>query len=248
MVQWLDAVALDRLGPVWYYTYSFVGDAEPGHLRVYLVPPQYDDLNLDKAVRTHRGAWWIIGNEPNDPFQDNLSPAAYAGFFHRASRLIRRADPTARILPAGLANADWTWADAFLRAYSAQYGHAPHTDGWNIHVYVLEPDSPQTDAQRFRERIMAFRSWMAQRNEGHKPLWLTEFGLLKYPDRPMSASEIASYMENTVGWLRTTDYVQCWAWFAADTRGQFHGDLYDAQGQLSPFGIAYRDAIQGQEP
>jgi capsular exopolysaccharide synthesis family protein len=51
-----DAAMLDRLGPVWYYSYGFEGDAIPGHTRVLLIRPGYDDDALRQAMRRQRGA------------------------------------------------------------------------------------------------------------------------------------------------------------------------------------------------
>ena len=47
-----------------------------------------------------------------------------------------------------------------------------------------------------------------------------------------------------MGWLESTDHVQHWAWFANRTAGQFNGDLYDQDWQLSRFGEAYAQAVE----
>ena len=252
VVQPTTAEALDLLGPVWYYEYGFDGGSLAGHQRLFLVSPGYSDKGLSRAMRAQRGAWWLVGNESNDPHQDNLSPGAYAAFYRRVVRAARHIDWTARVVPAGIANADWAWADAFRRAYRSQYGRYPPVDAWNIHNYVLEPDRDQLDVDEFQRRIIAFRGWMAHVGEGDKPLFLTEFGALFGTGRLGRPAEdptrIANYVEAVVDWLVATDHVQCWAWFANDTKGQFFGDLYDTVGRLSVFGRAYRDAIREKLP
>ncbi len=238
---------LARLGPVWYYEYGFAGEALPGHHRVYLVRPAFAQQELLQAMRDRPRTWWFVGNEPNDPFQDNLSPAAYAAFYHRVVRTAQRSGSPVWLTPAGIANADWRWAEAFRASYRQQFGYDPPVDGWNIHNYVLESDKSQLDAQAFRQRILDFRHWMDRAGEGDKPLFLTEFGALFGEDSPHQRAdtpeEIIAFMDDVVSWMAAGDEVQAWAWFANDTRGQFHGDLFVGPGELSVFGRAYADAV-----
>jgi hypothetical protein len=247
-VRWPSSQALDQLGMVWYYTYSSEGPADPRHHRVWMVLPHYDEARLRRALRQHPGTWWIVGNEPNDPYQDNLSPEAYAAFYHRVDRFVRQVDPTARLISAGIANADWQWAEAFCSAYRLAYGRYPRVDAWNVHNYVLEPATSQLDREVMTDRLVAFRQWMDRAGEGHKPLVLGEFGVLMGLDRHDPRHEppeaIAAFLRDTVAWLYATDDVQAWAWFANDTAGLFNGDLFDAEESLTLYGQAYRDAIQ----
>ena len=247
VVREMGAEQLDRLGPVWYYRYGYEGDGLRGHQRVFLVGPHFDREAVRMAIARHPGAWWLVGNEPNDPFQDNLSPAAYAAFYQRFTELALSTDRSCRLVPAGLANADWRWAQAFLDSYVAQYKRAPTIAAWNIHNYMLEPDRDQLDLQEFKERILSFRRWMTQVGDGNKPLMLTEFGVLfgtGLAGRPAEEPErVRVFVHEAVRWLAETEHVQCWAWFANNTGGQFNGDLYLDNGELSSFGIFYRDAL-----
>ena len=243
----LAAEALDALGPVWYYSYGYEGTHLPGHQRLYLVPPGYSSAQLRSALRQHPTAWWLVGNEPNDPHQDDLSPGAYAALYHRVSSQADAVAPGARVAPAGIANADWRWAEAFREAYRVQYGRYPRVDAWNIHNYVLEPERDQLDVAEFQRRILAFREWMARIGEANTPLLLTEFGVLYGTGRlgrpPEDPARVVAYIEAVVAWLRETDHVQGWSWFASYTEGQFNGDLYDELGGLTRFGEAYQRAI-----
>jgi hypothetical protein len=242
-----DAEALGLLGPVWYYQYHFLGAPLEGHLRVLLVRPSVALDRLEQTANQRSGQWWLVGNEPNDPNQDNLSPQTYASFYHRVWSSLKSADPTAHVVPAGIANADWRWADVFRESYRAQYGRYPSVDAWNIHNYILEPDADQLDLDEFKRRILAFRGWMARVGEGQHPLLLTEFGVLygteTFGRAPEDPEDLKRYIGASVKWLATTDYVQAWAWFANYTEGLFNGDLYDESGQLSQYGVVYRDAI-----
>ncbi len=238
---------LDQLGPVWYLDYDYRGSSLGDHRRILLVDPKSKMESVVALARTRGGQWWQIGNEPNDPNQDNLTPAEYAQVYHDFYYALRRADPTAQILPAGLADADWTWAEAFRNAYRRAFGQFPKTDGWSIHNYLLETCEGAWDVAAFQARITSFRDWMSKIGDGSKPLFLTEFGVL-YGDGccgcPVAQpSETVEYIRSTTRWLASTDYVQAWAWFAVKTDGRYNGDLFDGSGQITGFGIAYRDAL-----
>ncbi len=234
---WPSATELRTLGARWYYVYSFAGDLPPAPQRVLLIPVDFDEAALQAALRAHPGAWWLVGNEPNDPAQDNLSPGAYAAFYRRASALVRRVDPSAQLAPAGLANADWGWAHDFRESYRAQYGRYPHVDAWNIHNYILEPERSPYDLPEFQRRVLDFRTWMARVGEGDKPLILSEFGLLQ---RNVPSEQASAFLQAASDWLAGSGQVQAWAWFSNYTAGAFGGDLLDAQGALTPLGEAYR--------
>ncbi|MHB0856553.1 MAG: glycosyl hydrolase [Anaerolineae bacterium] len=117
-----------------------------------------------------------------------------------------------------------------------------------MHVYILEPDRDPLDETEFQRHIVAFRTWMASAGQADKPLWLTEFGVLYgagEENRPVaSPARVQAYIAGTVAWLEATEHVQAYAWFANDTGGRFFGDLFDATGQLTDQGVAYRRAIQ----
>lgn len=241
------AEQLDLLGPVWYYSYDYEGEALSGHRRVLLIRPHFDSSEVRRALRQNPGAWWLVGNEPNDPFQDNLSPTTYAAFYNRVETLAWDVDRSASLVPAGIANADWRWAQAFLDSYMQQYGEEPRIAAWNIHNYILEPDRDQLDVSEFQARVIAFREWMSAAGEDDKPLLLTEFGVLfgtglggRPPVDPMQSR---AFVLQVVEWLAVSDYVQGWSWFANNTGGQFNGDLYLDSGELSDFGVSYRDAL-----
>ena len=131
------AAELDQLGVSWYTDWTHNTPDVPGHERLYIIKGWVPAADAAAAARAHRGAWWAIGNEPNDPNQDNQSPAAYAAFFRDVAQAIRRTDPSARILSAGIANADWRWAQQFREEYRQLTGSYPAVDGWNIHNYLL---------------------------------------------------------------------------------------------------------------
>ncbi len=234
---------LDALGSVWYLDYDFRGAAIPNHRRFLLINTQANLASVPSVARADRGAWWQFGNEPNDPNQDNVSPAEYAARYHAFAATLAAADPAARIASAGIADADWRWADAFREAHRAQFGSYPRVDGWNIHNYLLDTCAGATDVAAFQARIVAFRDWMRRIGDDAKPLFLTEYGVLYGGGccdcPPIPAADVIEFMRATTQWLCQTQAVQGWAWFAARTDSRFNGDLFRADGTFTEFGAAY---------
>jgi Glycosyl hydrolase catalytic core len=240
---------LDLLGPVWYYDYHAVGADWGSHPRILMVRPadKLSDAELRHLAAIHPGHWWMLGNEPNDPAQDNQEPAAYARFYAHTAAVIRAADPTAGIMPAGIANADTQWAAAFRTQYEQMTGAPPQVDAWNIHNYLLDTADPY-DLGEFQRRIGKFRAWMAAVGDGDRPLVLSEFGV-RYGagccNRPLDVlGDGLVFMRRAITWLEESGQVEAWAWFTLDS-----GDLdYDGNllrpavpGTLSPYGRLYSD-------
>jgi len=243
---WPTAEQLGRFGLVWYYTYGYLGETPPGHQRIYLAPVDYDEESLARVLAAHPGNWWMVGNEPNDPHQDHLSPGAYAAFYHRFNELAAQVDPSYHVMPAGIANADWGWAHDFRESYRYQYGRYPRVDAWNIHNYILDPEHAPWSLDEFQRRILVFRDWMTRVGEGDKPLVLSEFGVLQrtLPDgTPVPPERVIAFMQDSVRWMASSGAVQSWAWFATSSGGLFGGELTDAQDTLTPYGEAYRALV-----
>lgn len=170
----VTAAQLDALGPVWYINWSWQSPTLVGHERLYMincVEVKADPGRIPAAMLASGAAWWALGNEPNDPNTGNLTPEEYAELYHIYEGWAERA-PRCGMLPAGIANADWEWAEAFREAYRQKYGRYPRSDGWNIHNYILEPGVDPYDVAEFGRRILAFRRWMESIGDGDKPLFL----------------------------------------------------------------------------
>jgi hypothetical protein len=237
---------LDQLGAVWYSDYTFRGATLGDHRRLFLVEADADWRSVPDVARRQRGEWWQFGNEPNDPHQDNLSPEKFAERYHAFYFALKRADSTARIVPAGIANADWRWAQEFRQAYRARYGRYPRVDGWSVHNYLLDACEDALDVKLFQARLIAFREWMSRIGDADKPLLLTEYGVL-YGNGccgcPLIAAEqVAEFMRATTTWLIESRVAQGWAWFAAYSGGRFNGDLFE-DSRLTRVGETYRDLI-----
>lgn len=239
---------LDALGKVWYLDYNHTGGILGDHPRLLVVQTQDDLESVSSVAQANRGAWWQFGNEPNDPAQDNISASEYARYYQRFYLTLKRIDPSARITSAGIANADWQWADAFRQAYRSQFGRYPPIDGWNIHNYLLNDCTDALDVEAFRSRILLFRAWMSRIGEENKPLFLSEYGVLYgngccgCPSIP--AQGVIRYMQETSNWLSVSHTVTAWAWFAVNTGNRFNGDLFEDGSNITLFGQAYQDLVK----
>jgi hypothetical protein len=167
-------------------------------------PPENDLL---AAVQANPGADWLIGNEPDSPFQDSMEPQVYAQAYHDIYQLIKGADPGARIFAGNIVQPTalrLLYLDLVLEAYLDAYGEPLPVDGWSIHNFILREvcdtcdDAwgagipPGIDADYgelldpwdnddldlFKERITRFRRWMYERGYGGLPLYLSEYGIL----------------------------------------------------------------------
>lgn len=96
------------------------------------------------------GAIWLIGNEPDSPFQDNLPPDRYARAYHDLYLLLKQHDPAARIGAGSIVQPTplrLQYLDRVLTSYWLLYGQALPTDVWSIHSYILrEIDASDPEA------------------------------------------------------------------------------------------------------
>jgi hypothetical protein len=243
------AEQLDAIGPVWYMDYRWNTATLEGHERLYVIrcwEVRLDRGAISSAMQASGSSWWSLGNEPNDPNQDNVSADEYAELYHTFEGWAKEA-PRCRIVPAGIGNADWMWAEAFREAFHQKYGRYPRVDAWNIHNYMLEAHLDPYDVELFQRRIVAFRRWMESIGDGDKPLFLTEFGVLYGSGccgRPIDPREkIHSFMRDTVRWLLDSDMVDFWAWFVTYS-DVYNGSLLTEAGELGDLGATYRDLIR----
>lgn len=97
------------------------------------------DDTLRQIVRANIGSTWMIGNEADVFWQDNVTPEAYARHFHDAYVTIREIDPTAKFASNGVGQVSrlrLAWLDRVLSAYRTLYGTEIPVDIWNIHTYI----------------------------------------------------------------------------------------------------------------
>ncbi len=159
------------------------------------LPARVDDY-ADFAARVaarYRGriAAYIIWNEPNlarEWGDQTPDPNAYATLLKLAALRIRAADPSARIVSAGLAPTNERSERAMDdRDYMRALYAAGARDAFDIlaaHPYASAnpPDDPRGahDGLNFY-RILDLREIMVANGDATKPIWITEFGYTTDP-------------------------------------------------------------------
>jgi hypothetical protein len=218
-----------RLG--WYMDWlAQANPARPGDIEyVPMVRVQGGKLSpaadkLAASARSHPGLFWLVGNEPDVIWQDNVTAADYARLYHEAYTALKAADPTAQVVIGSISQPTplrLRYLDAVLAAYQQQFGSLPPTDAWNIHNYMLReerdswgvdipPGMPEAQGKlyeipdglsvsSFRTQIVAFRQWMAEHGYRDKPLFVTEYGIAMPEDYGFPPARVAAF------WMATFD-------------------------------------------
>ncbi|MCK4451870.1 MAG: hypothetical protein KAX26_14900, partial [Anaerolineae bacterium] len=99
---------------------------------------------LAGRIAANPGALWIIGNEPDCIYQDNVLPQEYAQAYHDAYSFIKMHDPAAHVTVGGIVQPTplrMEYLDIVLNTYTALYGEPLPTDAWNIHTFILREAS-----------------------------------------------------------------------------------------------------------
>ncbi|TKJ31572.1 MAG: hypothetical protein CEE40_00685 [Chloroflexi bacterium B3_Chlor] len=165
------------------------------------VPDQQD---IKDYAAAHPGALWLIGNEPDAPIQDCITPPRYAQLYHELYGIIKGADPSARVAIGGVVQGTplrLRYLDMILQEYQTRYGGMIPVDVWNVHGFILQEHRYSwgchipcgiTDVDTgilyniddhdnmtfFKQQIVAFRQWMNDHGERDKQLIVTEYGIL----------------------------------------------------------------------
>jgi hypothetical protein len=226
---------VDELGFGWYLDWT----AGPGRLQsaeVEYYPmirlkggsPQPKGEGLLAAIDAQPGALWLIGNEPDVRWQDNLAPDTYARLYHDLHAQLKARDPTSRVAIGGVSQPTplrLRYLDLVLEAYQRQYGEPLPVDVWNIHNFILreERDSwgvdippgieqnkgrlheiaDHDDLAIFAEQIVAFRRWMKERGQQDRPLIVTEYGILMPGDYGFPPWRVQNFMLETFAFFHS---------------------------------------------
>jgi hypothetical protein len=183
---------------------------------------------LESVARSLPGSVWLMSNEADVRWQDNVTPEVYARLYHDGYQAIKRGDPSAVVAAGGIAQPTemrLRYLDLVLEAYESAYGHPLPAQAWQIHNYMLReerdswgvdippglPDdmgaqysiSDSGDVEQFKAQIYAFRRWMVSRGYGGQPLLVTEFGILMPADYGFPPETVVSYLEETWRFMLT---------------------------------------------
>lgn len=166
------------------------------------------------------GRTWLIGNEPDVRWQDNVLPEIYAELYHDAYTAIKSVDPTAQvaiggisqITPLRLAYLDRIWA-----TYQERYGMEMPVDIWNMHAFVLREEAgnwgvgippgfdevesgilweieQHDDLALVEGQVRRMRQWMADHGQRDKELYITEYGVLMPPEYGFPPSRVIDFL------------------------------------------------------
>jgi hypothetical protein len=184
---------------------------------------------LAAAARANPGALWLIGNEPDVRWQDNVTPEVYARLYEQAYRAIKSADPSAVVAMGGIAQPTplrMAYLDRVLAAYQESFGQPAPVDAWAIHAFILREERgswgvdipPGMDVDQgllyevvdhdnldlFAAQVLAFRRWMAERGQREKPLIVSEYGLLMPVDYGFPPERVEAFMRATFDFFAQT--------------------------------------------
>lgn len=136
---------------------------------------------------------WQIWNEPHLPFQWTVPKKedyahSYGRLLRVSYRAIKKADPGANVILAGLANFSWRYLGHLYKK-----GHIKgYYDLAAIHPYTSKPNGVIKLIQRFRQV-------MRDNHDSLKPVWVTELGL------PASKGKVKTKKKQKASPLQTTD-------------------------------------------
>ncbi len=225
----------ERLGFGWYLDWTLDPDGFRSPtldyaptIRVQEGQISTDGERLLAAVDALPGSMWLIGNEPDVKWQDNVTPDLYAQAYHDLYTLLKSRDPTCQVAIGGISQPTplrLRYLDLILEAYQTRYGEPMPVDVWNVHAFILREernnwgvDIPPGMADRagrlyeiadhdnmtiFRQQIVDFRRWMKQRGQQEKPLIVTEYGILMPAEYGFSPQRVERFMVDTFEFFRT---------------------------------------------
>ena len=139
---------------------------------------------------------WQIWNEPHLRFQwDSTKP--WQRYYGRQLRVvykaIKRADPGATVVLAGMSNQSWEFLDELYKRGRVR----GYFDVAALHPYTSRARGVITLARRFR-------TVMRRNGDGKKPLWLTELGLPASKGREKSKNPLQTTDEGMADFLTTS--------------------------------------------
>lgn len=177
-----------NLSPVDHYRPN---DIQDWLTYVHNVVERYDGDGIDDAPGSPRMAYWEVWNEENIAlfWPDKPDAAEYLALLKATYQTIKAADPTAKVVLGGLANADSHYLQALY-----DLGGAPYFDVVSIHLYSY----PAHGIDPVVNAVSSIRNLMNASGDQAKPLWLTEIGWSDAANAwgapTVSPDEIASFV------------------------------------------------------
>ena len=184
--------------------------------------------DIEAVIEAHPGSFWLVSNEPDVRWQDNVTAARYAELYHEVYTFIKERDPEARVGAGGIALATplrLAYLDDVLRVYRETYGEPMAVDLSTRHAFVLReeldswglgipPGRDETaglqyeiedhgDLALMESHVRDFRAWMAARGYRDVPLAVTEFGVIMPHDYGFPPAFVADYLRGAFEFFET---------------------------------------------
>lgn len=186
---------------------------------------------IQQIAQANPGSTWLIGNEPDVIWQDNVTPARYAEWYHLLYHLLKETDPDSQVAIGGITQPTplrLQYLEQILSSYQVRYDEVMPVDVWNIHNFILreERDSWGVDIppglethqgtlfevadhdnlEIFKAQIINFRQWMVEQGQRNKPLIVSEYGILMPADYGFDPEQVKQFLYGTYDFmLNTTD-------------------------------------------
>lgn len=177
----LRVLAIPAYSPPWATRVPGVSNAPPRRLSDFT-------RFLTAAVKRYGPIGvrhWEIWNEPNleVAWYPAPEPRLYARMLIKASRAIRRADPTAKVIAGNLGPAldvpnGKDVSPSRFTTLLYKYGADTSFDAISVHPYCFPalPSTPNTGDWNAFQRLPLVRQVMVRHGDASKKIWLTEFG------------------------------------------------------------------------
>ncbi|MCD6285612.1 MAG: hypothetical protein J7M39_06855 [Anaerolineae bacterium] len=184
-------------------------------------------LSLDAGTITaiavaRPGSTWLISNEPDVRWQDNVTPDVYARLYREAYQAIKAGDPSAVVAAGGISEPTelrLKYLDRVLQEYQNAFGETLPSDAWHIHNYMLREErnswgvdippglsentgvlygiDDSANLAMFKSQIVRFRSWMVDRGYRGQPLLISEFGIPMPADYGFPPDVVETFLRET---------------------------------------------------
>ena len=139
----------EKLGSGWFIDWSVQTESQSIGLNHWQMIRVHEDCivpsieEIESAAARHPGQVWIIGNEPDVIWQDNVSAERYAAVYHDLYKIIKLSDQTAMIAVGGVSQATplrLQYLAQVLQNYQEVYLDPMPADWWTVHGYVLREE------------------------------------------------------------------------------------------------------------
>lgn len=231
----LDESVVQRLGFGWYLDWGtkvepLLADGLEFAQLIHVGNAPFPASRRNELARTiaaNPGALWFISNEPDVPWQDNVTPEEYARQYNRYYRYIKSLDPTARVAIGGVSQPTplrLQYLDRVLAAFQERFGRPMPVDVWNVHAFVLReerdswgvsipPGFPKVDQGTlyeiedhddlaiFQRQILDFRRWMADNGYRNWPLIVSEYGVLMPEEYGFPPEAVIDFLQQSMDFL-----------------------------------------------